>query len=340
MSEKKKAPRLTEAEVHEACDEFVSRGQAPTSKELLKHFGRGSLTTFTEFMRTWAELRKEKKEEIAALPIVVEMPEQLNKDGRDLVQKIWHTAKIISDQEIEAERERLRLSEKEMQARLNEVREFSEDQASMLDDLQSKFDGLFDDHHELTKNYAALEQKLKDEQAKTISLQAELTTSVEQANGLAETVSSLETKVALIEQEKVQLMKTVAERDAAIIDAKKSHESAVAKLESKHGEELARLTKAHDQALSEIKAVTNKALSDAENSHKVIVDQLNAVIVGLTADKQSQSESIKELQNDIKSLQNDAKALQKQLDETKKQQKQPVSAKNKAEKQAAIDEKS
>ena len=248
MSDKKKtSPRLTEDDIHAACDELLSMGEEPTSLKLLDHIGHGGLATFTKYLATWKEKHKERQDEIAALPAVATLPADFIKTADDFNKKIYYLAKSLCDAEIEAERERLRQAEKEMKQKIEDGLAFSEKQSLRYDEIKAEFDELLEQHNELVPKFAALQQKYSDEQSKCAELQVELTNAVDQANKLAEIVSSFETKVALIEQEKEQLSKLVSERDETISDIKNGHKLAIEKLESKHSEELNRLMKSHIQ---------------------------------------------------------------------------------------------
>lgn len=159
------SPRLTEAEVHEACAEIAAQGERPTSLNLLDKLGRGSLTTITKYMNSWYESGDARSLDATSLPAVVQLPQELSKDGEDLLKKIWNVAKGIADQELEAQREALRQAEKDVQARVEEAFAFSEAQALKIERLEEDFRairGQLDEEflaHKNTKTQLAGEEK-------------------------------------------------------------------------------------------------------------------------------------------------------------------------------------
>lgn len=130
------APRLTEEEVHAACADIAAQGESPTAVKLLDKLGRGSLTTITKYLNTWKLTGEAQAFDVESLPAVIQLPEELTKDGEDLLKKIWNIAKGIADSELDVQREALKQAEKDNQARVEEAFAFSEAQSMKIERLE------------------------------------------------------------------------------------------------------------------------------------------------------------------------------------------------------------
>ena len=302
MTNTVKATRLTEADVHAACDQILAKGEEPTALKLLNHVGHGGLGTFTKYLNSWKELHKDKQAEIAALPKTVSLPDRYVKEAEEFNKRVWHLAKIICDEEITVEREHLRQTEKEIQQKLEDSIAFSEVQSTRYDDLNAEFDGLGEQLKALTVQHVELQKTHNLAESKNSDLQTELSDTAEQVNKLAEIVANLEQKLALADQEKQQLNTAIAERDETLINVKGEHAKTLEKLEFKHIAEIDRLAKAHDQTLVEIKIAHTRTIDESERVHQKMVEQLQNMIDGLTKDKQSLDEQLKNLTGELKKL--------------------------------------
>jgi len=133
------AIRLTEDEVHTACAEIATQGERPTSLSLLDKLGRGSLTTITKYLNSWNASGDAQAIEAETLPAVIKLPDELSKEGEDLLKKMWNVAKNITDSELDIQREALKQAEVENQAKVKEAFAFSEAQAMKIERLEEDF---------------------------------------------------------------------------------------------------------------------------------------------------------------------------------------------------------
>lgn len=129
-------PRLTEEEVHAACADIAGQGERPTALTLLDKLGRGSLTTITKYLNSWNASEEAHTLKADALPTVVKLPEELSKEGEDLVKKMWHVAKVLTDAELDIQREALKQAELTNQAKVEEAFKFSEAQSMKIERLE------------------------------------------------------------------------------------------------------------------------------------------------------------------------------------------------------------
>ena len=258
------APRLTEEEVHEACAEIVAQGERPTSLSLLDKLGRGSLTTITKYLNSWYASDEAQTLSVDSLPAVIQLPEELTKDGEDLLKKIWNIAKGIADKELEVQREALRQAEKDSQARVEEAFAFSEAQSMKIERLEEDLrliKGQFDEEfatHRKTKT------QLADEEKSNVALSKDNERIRHEVEELKGQVALLEgaNKAALTEREQLQKdhAAELKQKDAEI----RTIDIQVGKLQSS----LDALTKAHDDLKDDVKrkdSELSKQLTALEN---------------------------------------------------------------------------
>lgn len=112
------APKLTEEEVHAACVELAAQGERPRAISLHEKLGRGSLSTITKYLNSWNASDEAQALKADALPTVVRLPDELSKDGEDLLKRMWNTAKGIADAELEIQREALKQAEQANQLKV------------------------------------------------------------------------------------------------------------------------------------------------------------------------------------------------------------------------------
>lgn len=133
------ATRLTEEEVHQACAEIATQGERATSLSLLDKLGRGSLTTITKYLNSWNTSDDAQAIEAESLPAVIKLPDELSKEGEDLLKKMWNVAKNITDAELDIQREALKQAEISNQSKVEEAFKFSEAQAMKIERLEEDF---------------------------------------------------------------------------------------------------------------------------------------------------------------------------------------------------------
>ncbi len=137
VSQISKAKRLTEEEVHAAAEELQEAGVKVSSIEIYKFLGRGSLTTITNFLRTWHQ-----EEQATTLPALIMLPDTLKKSAEQLIIKVWAESQVLAEQEINSQREALRQAEALANEKIAEAEAFSEEQAKQIEALETQIEKL------------------------------------------------------------------------------------------------------------------------------------------------------------------------------------------------------
>lgn len=146
ISQISKAKRLTEEEVHAAAEELQLNGGKVGSIEVYRFLGRGSLTTITNFLKTWHQ-----EEKVTALPALTLLPEALKKSAEQLIVKVWAESQAIAEQEIKSQQEALRQAEALANEKIAEAEAFSEEQSKKIEALEAQIEAMnteLDERHE------------------------------------------------------------------------------------------------------------------------------------------------------------------------------------------------
>jgi len=300
--------RLTEAEVHAACAEIAAQGERPTALTLLDRLGRGSLTTITKYLNTWNATDEAQAIKAEALPAVVKLPQELSKDGEDLLKKMWNIAKGIADEELDIQREALKQAEQANQKKVEEAFAFSEAQSMKIDrlegtlvELQAKLTQEQNDHAEtvtrlndaekanvaLSKDNDQLQHEISDLKNRVAMLEdANKTVTRENLEQQKAHNVSLKQKDAEIRSLDMQVHKLQTSLDAAV----KSNDQLKADIRGKTSElssrviELEKLSVRYSAAADELKAAkedlkaAGKAVSDAEKQVANLEGQLEVYV--------------------------------------------------------------
>ncbi len=146
VSQITKAKRLTEEEVHAAAEELQSLGIKVSSIEVYRHLGRGSLTTITNFLKTWHQ-----DDVVTTLPALVSLPDALSKAAEQLIVKLWAESQALAEQEINSQREILKQAEALAHEKIAEAEAFSEEQSKKIEVLEAQIEAMdveLDEQHE------------------------------------------------------------------------------------------------------------------------------------------------------------------------------------------------
>lgn len=158
VSQISKAKRLTEEEVHEAAEELKESGVRPSSIEIYKFLGRGSLTTITNFLKTWDQAEMP----AAALPALI-IPDALKKSAEQLILKIWAESQELAEHEINSQREALKQAEAQANEKIAEAEAFSEEQSKQIEALEAAIEALRKEKADEHAFFLAEEKHLQSE---------------------------------------------------------------------------------------------------------------------------------------------------------------------------------
>jgi hypothetical protein len=156
ISQISKAKRLTEEEVHAAAEELQLNGGKVGSIEVYRFLGRGSLTTITNFLKTWHQ-----EEKITTLPALILLPETLKKSTEQLIIKVWAESQALAEQELKSQQEALRQAEVIANEKIAEAEAFSEEQAARIEALEAEIEKT---RIEMSEQYAEMLKGIEIEQ--------------------------------------------------------------------------------------------------------------------------------------------------------------------------------
>lgn len=246
VSQISKAKRLTEEEVHEAAEELKDSGIRPSSIEVYKFLGRGSLTTITNFLKTW---NNPDEKATTTLPALIMLPDALKKSAEQLILKVWAESQDLAEHEINSQREALKQAEALANEKIAEAEAFSEEQSKQIEALEAQID------------------ELKKEKAKDHDyfLQEEKRLQKEISNG-QKSEGILETRIFSTEKQLKAAEEKIATLEALIVDNKK-FELMANRLEAENHQ--LNITTAEAEKRSE------KLLKDIENYKEKVAGQIN-----------------------------------------------------------------
>ena len=205
--------RLTEEEVHDACAEIAAQGERPTSLTLLERLGRGSLTTITKYLSSWNVSDEAQVIKAENLPAVVKLPQELSKEGDDLLKKMWHVAKSLTDAELDIQREALKQAEITNQTKVKEAYSFSEAQSFKIDQLEDTLAELKAKLAEEQNNHTQTVVRLNDAEKINVGLSKDNDRLQHEITELKKQIATLEDLNKTVNQEKQGLQQN---HDAAL----------------------------------------------------------------------------------------------------------------------------
>lgn len=230
VSQITKAKRLTEEEVHAAAEELQLSGVKVSSIEVYKYLGRGSLTTITNFLKTWRQ-----DDFVTALPALVSLPDALSKAAEQLIIKLWSEAQALAEQEINSHREILKQAEALANEKIAEAEAFSEEQSKQIEALEAKIEAIEvdrdaqhsdwmiaiqkeqDDRYELYTKLAKCEQKLIESEKRFDYVNASLIEQQEANQVLTAENISLKTNLEAVEQRYIETRAQIDKVDERLL---------------------------------------------------------------------------------------------------------------------------
>ncbi|MGZ8212920.1 MAG: DNA-binding protein [Methylosarcina sp.] len=302
------APNLTEEEVHAVCAEIAAQGERPRSVAIYEKLGRGSMSTITKYLNTWNASDEAQALKAEALPMVVKLPEELSRDGADLLKRMWHTAKGIADAELEIQREALKQAEQANLLKVEEAFKFSDAQAMKIDRLEDTIAGLQTELEEEQNDHAQAAAKLNEAEKTNVGLSKDNDRLQHEISELKKQLAALEDANKAAAREKQELQKqhdaAIKQKDSEIrtldmqvhklqtsLDvAVSSNEQLKIDIKTKASElskrtvEIETLTVRYEAANAELKTAkadlksANKAVSDAEKQVAKLEGQLEVYV--------------------------------------------------------------
>ncbi|MDD5319530.1 MAG: DNA-binding protein [Methylococcales bacterium] len=246
--------RLTEEEVHAACADIAAQGERPTALILLDRLGRGSLTTITKYLNSWNTTVEAQAIKVDTLPAVVKLPQELSKEGDDLLKRMWHVAKSLTDAELDIQREALKQAEIANQTKVEEAFTFSEAQSMKIDRLEDALSDIKAQLAEEQSDHAETVAKLIEAEKANVGLSKDNDQLRHEISALKSQVATLEesSKAAVLDRQELQQKHDteIKQKDAEI----RSFDMQVNNLQSS----LDSTVKANDQLKTDIKEKASK----------------------------------------------------------------------------------
>jgi chromosome segregation ATPase len=207
-----KENRLKQTEIDEACIAVMQRGERISTSIIYKELGeRGSFSTIQKMVKDWQARNPEQSERVENLPLKADIPETLKSAGENALKAFWNTAREVAHNELEVQRESLKKAEEDINLKIEELQEFSDNQTNTIEVLREQLG-----------NVTAENTKLQIERENTNTTLASLTEQLQQARHDLE-LSNIEnqamteriTEAKVLHEEQVNELKvTIAEREA------------------------------------------------------------------------------------------------------------------------------
>jgi chromosome segregation ATPase len=168
MSNLLKENRLRQDDVDSACIAVIQRGERVSTTTIHKEVGeRGSFSTIQKMVKDWQARNPVESERVENLPLKADMPDSLKASSENALKAVWHQARELAHSELEVQRESLRKAEDDINLKIAELQEFSDNQTNTIEVLREQL-------AEVTAKSSELDQLLTTERAATTVLTEKL----------------------------------------------------------------------------------------------------------------------------------------------------------------------
>lgn len=298
MSNLLKENRLKQDDVDSACLAVMQRGERVSTTTIHKEVGeRGSFSTIQKMVKDWQARNPVESERVENLPLKVDMPDSLKAVSDNALKAVWHQARELAHNELEVQRESLRKAEDDINLKITELQEFSDNQTNTIEVLREQLS-------EVTAKNAECEQLLQAEHATTSALTEKLNSALHdlELSGIEnQTLSqrlteSKESHDKQVSELKSDIAKRDADSDKLRADFEKQLKTSDDKIKSLDGQviKLQTALDVQDKQITEAKAERAAALS----AEKVAIEQA-AKLTG----------QLEQVLKELKAFQDKAKAI-------------------------------
>ena len=168
MSNLLKENRLKQDDVDTACLAVMQRGERVSTTTIHKEVGeRGSFSTIQKMVKDWQARNPVESERVENLPLKADMPDSLKAVSDNALKAVWHQARELAHSELEVQRESLRKAEEDINLKIAELQEFSDNQTNTIEVLREQL-------AQVTAKSSELNQLLTNEHATTTALTEKL----------------------------------------------------------------------------------------------------------------------------------------------------------------------
>jgi len=128
---------------------------------------RGSFSTIQKMVKDWQARNPVEFERVENLPLKADMPDSLKTVSDNSLKAVWHQARELAHSELEVQRESLRKAEEDINLKIAELQEFSDNQTNTIEVLREQL-------AQVTAKSSELDQLLTTEHATTSALTEKL----------------------------------------------------------------------------------------------------------------------------------------------------------------------
>jgi DNA repair exonuclease SbcCD ATPase subunit len=145
-----KENRLKQTEVDEACATLMQRGERISTTTIHKELGeRGSFSTIQKMMKDWQTRNAEPSHSTETHTFKADIPDSLKSAGENALKAFWHTAQQLAHNELEIQRESLKKAEEDINQKIEEIQEFSDNQTNTIEVLREQLGKITAENTEL-----------------------------------------------------------------------------------------------------------------------------------------------------------------------------------------------
>lgn len=207
-----KENRLKQSEIDEACTAVMQRGERISTTIIHKELGeRGSFSTIQKMMKDWQARNPEESDRVENLPLKADIPETLKGAGENALKAFWHTARELAHNELEVQRESLKKAEEDINQKIEELQEFSDNQTNTIEVLREQLGQMTAENAELKTKQETTNATLTSTIEQLQQARHELELSNIENEALAKRIAEAK---ELHELQVSELKTTLAEREA------------------------------------------------------------------------------------------------------------------------------
>ncbi len=220
---------------------------------------RGSFSTIQKMVKDWQARNPVESERVENLPLKADMPDLLKAVSDNALKAVWHQARELAYSELEVQRESLRKAEEDINLKITELQEFSDNQANTIEVLREQL-------AEVTAKSAELDQRLIESKESYDKQVNELKADVvkrDADNGklradFDKRIKTSDDKIKSLDGQVIKLQTALDVQDKQITEAKAERAAALS-AEKLAIEQAANLSGQLTQVLKELKAFQDMA---------------------------------------------------------------------------------
>ena len=307
--------RLNYKDIAQVANDFVKKGENPSSIKIHKKLGRGSMSTVNKHFQNWRMSDEAKQNEIDHLPAEIELPEDISGLLTDLGKRIMKVSQEKHDAAV-------KLAQAEKEEAIQKANEEKDAQIAYADELLDRIEWLEKNMTEnnnkiiilkenaykqdnqidnLNKDKTKLEQAYNESCTLSNSLTHKLTD-----NGKTTAVLQTKYEAALNDIEKLTLEQSIfTEKNNELNNTISQSQSTIDQLTTKSeetGKEI-KILNTHRSKLEKNIIDKDKLIAKTDKQNAVLTAENKNAIESVNSLKESNKETVNALNENIKLLQ-------------------------------------